>query len=219
MTWIVTIVASLAGAAALIVGTLHLRKSAGAADTSGIDALSAEIAQRQDALEDMAARAKTLAPRSQFEALLNQLEEVNSEIANENWRLKEIESKLDNAQKLVEAKESEQQEVKSAREDDERKLAELMESFQSMSDESIALEQRLAASMKNLDQILSELDLNDDQKAMLNELSEALLAAGSRLRDLITEYGNVNERLKALKQQHSELEEEYTKLVEQQLGD
>jgi hypothetical protein len=38
------------------------------------------------------------------------------------------------------------------------------------------------------------------------------------LRDLIIDYQGLNERLDNLKGQHADLENEYTKLVEQQLG-
>jgi predicted nuclease with TOPRIM domain len=73
--------------------------------------------------------------------------------------------------------------------------------------------------MKSLDAILSELNLTQDQRKHLSDLSETLTSAGGRLRELLTEYQTVKERLDMLTQQHADLEEEYTKLVEQQLGE
>ena len=73
--------------------------------------------------------------------------------------------------------------------------------------------------MKNLESILGEVTLTDDQKAELDKLNDALSSAGENMRTLITEYESVNERLKMLREQHEDLEEEYTKLVEQQLGE
>ena len=94
-----------------------------------------------------------------------------------------------------------------------------MEGYDSCASESVALEQRLAQSLKNLDSIIDQLQLTQAQKASLTDLSNAATSAGGRLRDLITEYETLNERLKTLTQQHQDLEEEYTKLVEQQLGE
>ena len=72
---------------------------------------------------------------------------------------------------------------------------------------------------KSLDNIMAELELTEDQRGLLDELSKALTSAGSNLRDLLMEYEAVKTRLENLRQQHLDLEEEYTKLVEQQLGE
>jgi chromosome segregation ATPase len=147
------------------------------------------------------------------------LTKVAADLENEKATLVTVEKKLASAQKEVEAKEFQQQEVKAAKEEDENKLAELLSNFKDLSSESIELEQKLAQSMKNLDKILSEINVTEDQRAVLNNLNDSLTSAGSLLRELITESEMVNERLKVLKEQHSDLEEEYTRLVEQQLGE
>ena len=65
---------------------------------------------------------------------------------------------------------------------------------------------------------MNEVQLTDAQKAVLQELSNTLTNSGSVLRDLLTEYESINERLNMLKLQLNDLEDEYTKLVEKQLG-
>ena len=81
-----------------------------------------------------------------------------------------------------------------------------------------SLEQELAASLKELDALVVDVPMTPDQRTVFQELLNALTAAGSRLRDLITDYQAVQERLESLKLQHNDLEDEYTRLVEQQLG-
>ncbi|RIL09567.1 MAG: hypothetical protein DCC75_06225 [Proteobacteria bacterium] len=73
--------------------------------------------------------------------------------------------------------------------------------------------------MKSLDTLTADLQLTPDQKGAFDDLSNGLTAASARLRDLLTEYNTLNERLVNLQQQHLDLEEEYTRLVEQQLGE
>lgn len=178
---------------------------------SRVEEADRQIAERLASLENVASRA-------QLDAVIEQIAELDGALQGEKNALKEIEAKLETCQKEVETKEASQQDIKSSKEEDEAKLAALLASFADISNESMLLEQNLANSMKHVDRLLDELELTEGQRAMLQALSEALLAAGSRLRDLITEYDGVNQRLKALTEQHKDLEEEYTKLVEQQLG-
>jgi archaellum component FlaC len=64
----------------------------------------------------------------------------------------------------------------------------------------------------------SELQMTPDQQAVFSELSNALTSASAQLRDVIVDYQNAYERLESLRSQHKDLESEYSKLVEQQLG-
>jgi len=182
-----------------------------------------EIASKIDAIQEQLKQAlqyvNSYASRGQYQTLGRMLEQAASELEGEKASLKEIESKLDSAQKSVEEKESLQQDLKSAKEEDEIRLQQVMETFSQLSQECISMEQKLASSLKELDRMRAEMDLTADQKTALDELSEALTNAGSLFRDLITEYGALNDRLKMLQQQHQDLEDEYTKLVEQQLGE
>jgi predicted nucleic acid-binding Zn-ribbon protein len=108
--------------------------------------------------------------------------------------------------------------MKSSKEEDENRLGEIMTAYDSYCSQSVSLEHELAASLKNLDTMIVEVPMTADQKAVFQELSNALTSASSRLRDLFIDYQAVHERLEGLKAQHADLEEEYTKLVEQQLS-
>lgn len=157
--------------------------------------------------------------KSQFEEISNRLTKIKTDIDKEKSTLREIEGKLDSAQQTVEGKEAHQQELKSSKEEDEIKLEEILSDYQDLSSKSISLEQQLAQSMKNMEAILSEVMLTADQRAVLDDMNETLSKAGENMRNLITELEGVNNRLLMLKEQHEDLEEEYTKLVEQQLGE
>jgi chromosome segregation ATPase len=183
------------------------------------EALVQSLQDLDEELATFAKHTKSFASRGQFDTLIGMLEKAQSDLESEKNELKTIESKLDVAQKDVEQKEFQQQELKSAKEEDELKLNQLLESYETVSSESINLEQQLAQSLKNLDTILAELEITDEQRDAFEQLSEGLTIGGSLLRELITEYNSVNERLNVLREQHDDLEEEYTRLVEQQLGE
>lgn len=157
--------------------------------------------------------------KKQLEALELQRDSEASGLESQRQTLKSIEGRLAQAQKQIEEKEAYHQDIKTAKAEDEAKLKALLEKYAALSSEAISLEQQVAQSMKDLDSLMSTSTLTPEQKAVFTSLSENLEAAGSRLRDLITEYETVNGRLKTLSDQLADLENEYTRLIEQQLGD
>lgn len=214
-----TIAAIILSSAIFYAAYFMLKKKTGGTLTQDIEQRAGAIKQVRERTSEILAAAANLGSKAHYENLVLKLEETKTNLQKERDNLKQVEAKLDNVQKTVEGKEAEHQEMKTTKEENEGKLAELLSQYETISAESIELEQQLAESMKSLDSIMESLPADDNQKAILQELSDTLTNSGSRMRDLLTEYNMVKERLDALSQQHSDLEEEYTRLVEQQLGE
>lgn len=194
------------------------KKLAGGATKEQIQVLAAEAQQLQAQLSASGSSAEGRFSNGQLTRLREQAEEFVLALEGQKQLIKDLEARLEKAQKDIEVKESEQQEMKSAKEEDEKKLSEITAAYDTYSSQSVSLEHELAASLKNLDTMMVEVPMTADQKAVFQELSTALTTASARLRDLLVDYQSVYERLEGLKSQHSDLEEEYTKLVEQQLS-
>jgi len=190
-----------------------------ASSTVEQDKLGKEIEKAGDELAELLKYVESYGSKGQYKTLSSKIKECSSALEKEKDGLKGLETKLSSAQEQVEGKEAAQQEIKTAKEEDEAKVEELLANYDDISSESLSLEQKLAESMKNLDQIMDEIELTQDQRGLFEQLAEALSAAGKNLRDLLTEYATINERLQLLQEQHLDLEDEYTKLVEQQLGE
>lgn len=156
--------------------------------------------------------------QKQFEFIKNESTVVKKELSETTAALKDIESKLDIAQTNVEEREKIQQDIKSAKQEDEARLHELLATYSDIYSESVGLEQTLASSLKMIDGVMTETELTQDQKSIFEELARILETSGARLRDLLLEYETTKQRLDMLKQQHEDLEMEYTKLIDQQLG-
>lgn len=210
---------ALSGLVPLLIGLWAIRRKVAGAAGAQTSELESKVRQLVDELDALAAKSKTFSSAAQLQLLESQIAADSSSIESEKARLKEIELKLSKQQRAVEDKEGQQQQLKTSKESDEIKLEELLARYLTVKDESVALERELASCLKSLETILNEVELNDNQRAFLQELVKSLTEAGSRLRDLLMEYNTVNDRLAALRQQHKDLEEEYTKLVERQLGD
>lgn len=215
----VTIIVAVLSAGGVAGAYFAFFRGGGGRAKAELDASLADINRADQEIAVLLKSKDSFISPKQFDTIHKQQGELLATLDTERQGLKQIEEKLDTAQKLVEKKEAEQQEIKSAKEEDLIKLQELMVNYSDVSRESVELEQRLASSLKSLDKILGEVELTQSQRDLLVSLQQAVELAGGRLRDLLTEYETVHERLTMLQQQHSDLEEEYTRLVEQQLGE
>lgn len=213
------LVGSALAAALIFAGFLFVKRQISSSGGAEKEALLQELPKVTTRVEELLSKSDQFASKLQLDSIAKQAQTTQADLEKEKLALKETEGRLDQAQKDVEGKESVHQELKTAREEDDAHLQELLERFSQVSTESIGLEQKLAASMKNLDKLLDEAQLTPDQTLVFQELNRAMTDASARLRDLLIEYTTVKERLELLKQQHKDLEEEYTRLVEQQLGE
>lgn len=218
MSWAFAGIAVALGAIIIFGAIFAAKKLSGGGSSEAMQALQAESKQLEDEIRKTMSKGVAFASKAQIDSVENQNREFTENLEKQKALLKEIEQKLETAQKDVETKEGIQQEMKSAKEEDEAKLIEITAKFNNVKSDSISLEQELSSSLKSLDAMMTEVPMTADQRAVFQELSNAITSASSRLRDLITDYQSVNERLENLKLQHQDLEDEYTKLVEQQLG-
>lgn len=219
MGWIVTLVTCFLSIGLIVVGKIFAGRQLVGLASAEKDRLIKQMDEVMKQIEGCSKDTANFISAAQFETLVSQVETAVSMLKKEKETLATIESSLDTAQKSVEEKESAQQELKTSKEEEESVLEELLGNYTGIAEESTQLEHQLAESLKSLDNIMAELELTEDQRGLLDELSKALTSAGSNLRDLLMEYEAVKTRLENLRQQHLDLEEEYTKLVEQQLGE
>jgi chromosome segregation ATPase len=206
-------------AVAAAAGALMLSKkiSKGASDEA-----IAELRSEAEALEGqmitLLSDINQQASKGQIQTLVVQTERFISALKEQQQKLHDAEARLTKAQQDVISRELSQQEIKTVRQEDERQLVEVMSNYQDFSSQSVALEHKLAQTLRSLDAMIAENPLNADQRALFQELTNALTNASAQLRDVIVDYQAVYERLDALRTQYADLEKEYTKLVDLQLG-
>lgn len=194
------------------------RKTVGSAGSEATT-IGQSILGVMKSLEAALTASNNFASPKQLENVEGQALTEKANLLSEQEKLKVVDAKLVTAQKMVEEKEAQQQELKSSKLEDETKLQELMSRYEALSSESVALEHELATSLKSLDGISKDIATSPQLKIICDELTNSMTNASARLRELLSEYQVVNERLTVLTGQHRDLEEEYTKLVEQQLGE
>jgi len=219
MDWTGLVIGVGASIATMGVGLLIVRRLSSGVSMGQKDSMLHEIENLNKAIEKSIQSTDKFCSKGQLDAVTDQLQEVQSSLAGQKELLKEVEKRLEQAQKTIEEKEAYHQALKSAKAEDEEKVAGLLARYDDIAAESISLEQKLATSMKSLDQMLAELQLTQEQVIAFQDVQNALTDTSSQLRQLYLEYEGMKQRIDTLMNQLEDLEVEYTKLVEQQLGE
>jgi septation ring formation regulator EzrA len=194
------------------------KKMAPGASNEEMANLREQSRELEDKLIEVLSEKDRFASKAQIATLMRQTESFLTTIAEQRSLLETISQRLEKARIDVEERELAQQEARAMREEDEVIIAQVTNNYSLFSTESVTLEHTLAESLKTLDAMTTELQMTPDQQAVFSELSNALTSASAQLRDVIVDYQNAHERLENLRSQHKDLEAEYSKLVEQQLG-
>lgn len=213
-----TVIATLLATAVPVVGYVVGKKTAPGASNEEMANLREQSAQLEEKLIEVLSDKDRFASKAQISSLTRQTESFLTTIAEQRSLLETISQRLEKSRIAVEERELAQQEARAMREEDEVVIAQVTSNYTHFSTESVTLEHTLAESLKTLDVMTSELQMTPDQQAVFSELSNALTSASAQLRDVIVDYQNAHERLENLRSQHKDLEAEYSKLVEQQLG-
>lgn len=203
--------------AALAAFALSKKLSKGASDEAIAD-LRAESEKLESEMISLLSDVNNFASKGQIQTIIAQTQRFIKALEEQRDKLQQTEARLKKAQENVIGRELSQQEIKTSRQEDEKKLVEVMANYQDFSSQSVTLEHKLAQSLRQLDAMIVETPMTADQRALFQELSNALTAASAQLRDVIVDYQAVYERLDALRNQYADLENEYTKLVDLQLG-
>ncbi|MEY4699831.1 MAG: hypothetical protein RL326_18 [Pseudomonadota bacterium] len=213
-----TAIAALLATGIPVVAYVIGKKTAAGANDEEMGQLREQSRQLEEKLIDVLSEKDRFASKAQISTLMRQTESFLTTIAEQRSLLETITRRLEKARIDVEERELAQQEARAMREEDEVVIAQVTSNYTHFSTESVTLEHTLAESLKTLDVMTSELQMTADQQAVFSELSNALTSASAQLRDVIVDYQNAHERLENLRSQHKDLESEYSKLVEQQLG-
>ncbi len=207
----------LSGAAALSVAFFIKRKA-----NYGIGQerkeLKITLAGIDQDLQSLTKESEKLISRKQLEGIRKRRLALSQEMDTARNLAVELEEKVRAAQRSIKERESAQSKLKAVKVGEENKIAEIITTYEALNGESIDLERKLAESMKQLDSLEGEAQLTEKQKEALAKLSEVLSSAGERMRELITEYDTINKRILELQQQYLDLEDEFKRLVEQQLS-
>jgi chromosome segregation ATPase len=212
------LVGSIPGSLALAGTAFYIHRSVGNSKSEKQNALVDTLKQKEATIMQLLKEPNSIVSVGEISFVEKKIAEVQQALDKERETLAKIESTLGEAQREVELKETEQQELKISKESDGQRLETLRAQAKEIESESLMLEQNLQDSLKDLARMIEELEENSQLRLTLEELSRNVESAANLLRKLHVEYKNVTQRLDLICHQQSDLEEEYTRLVEEQLN-
>lgn len=218
MYYLLTVLAALFAIALPLVAYSIGKRSGSSSSDEDAAKLREESQQLDSRLVETLSEVERFASKAQVNYLQQQRSALRQALTEQQQSLAQLVSRVDQTRSDVQSRETAQQELRAMKQEDEEAISRTLASYNEFSAESLALEQKLAESLRTLDVMTSEIKMTTDQQAVFAELSNALTQASAQLRDVIIDHQNANDRLANLASRFADLENEYSKLVEQQLA-
>jgi len=162
--------------------------------------------------------ANNLLPLSEYNKLIKSKEEFDDNLTNERTKFDLLEAKLNEIQTKVSAEEQSHSSLKQGREHS----IDLANSIKGKKAQLEADQKRLSEDLNNsrtqLTVLSSETKLTPDQEAGLNLIKTAISNSQEQLGALNQTYKQSSTRFATLHGQYSDLEKEFTKLIEKDLA-
>ena len=143
---------------------------------------------------------------------------LRGELATESAKLGTLDAQLSKLQKAVEDAEAAHNELKKGKEDAQTLADEIRGRKEQLAAEASRIASELIQSQAQLDLIAGEVTLTREQRSALNSVKAAVEGTNNQLMALNEIYSVAAARFTNLETQYSELEKEFTKLVEKELS-
>jgi chromosome segregation ATPase len=216
MTWIVAFLVILVVLGAL--GFITYKQLSG--DSSTVlreqKSLESNLLEVHQKTIDSIIDPKEFVSRAQYEFVMEGFTKITEAVKIERESLHKIEEDLETIRAEVESREVKIQELKGAKEEEAKLLLQISQEFDLLNQEAENLQSSLKESFDAIKKMETDVELTKEQTQQVQEFQQVVSNAVDRLQELTVEGQEVERRLKVLSQQYSNLEEEYTKLVEQQ---
>ena len=186
--------------------------------TDGLKTIIPEIEQLDVSLVAAREHLATLEPISKLIEVKEREKSINEALEEQQVIFNKLESKLKDMQVKVEGAESAHNSLKKEKEESVNLAAELKDRNVKLDQDNNTLQSELSQSLGQLTLLSSEIKLTPDQEAGFKKLRASVTAANEQLKTLSGTYKRSSGRFTALFAQYSDLEKEFTKLVEKELG-
>ncbi len=186
--------------------------------TDELKTIIPEIEQLDISLEAARAHLRVLEPISKLIEVKEKEKNINETLEIQQVIFKKLETKLKEMQVKVEDAESAHNSLKKEKEESVNLATELKDRNVKLEQDNNTLQSELSQSLGQLTLLSSEVKLTPDQEAGFKKLRASVTAANEQLKTLSGTYKRSSNRFTALFAQYSDLEKEFTKLVEKELG-
>lgn len=190
----------------------------GAPVTGNLAALESEIASLGRRIEDALSYCDKMISLDEIMQKEQQITKLKADLQEEQEKLEKLDKQVENMQKAVEGEEAAHNSLKKGREEATTLAEELRSSQDQLRNEQKRLQTELEHSISELNVLNNEVELTAEQQAAFDQVYTTLQNAQDQVQMLSDVYAQAYSRFNNLESQYAELEREFTKLVEKELG-
>lgn len=194
------------------------KKASSTGSSAEVKVFETSIEALNQNIDKAIAYATTLVPLSEYTDLVKKKDEFEDTLANAKNKLETLESRLSEIQGKVSVEELNHSSLKKGREEAIDLANSIREKKAQLESEQKRLSEELNNSKNQLDILSNEMNLTPEQEAGLNQIKTALKNSQEQLNSLSQTYKQSSTRFATLHGQYSDLEKEFTKLVEKDLS-
>lgn len=202
----------------LAVSKVIQKKSSTSGSGPELKATCLEIEALDKSLEEAFAYSSQLSPLSMYTELVQRKEAFEENLQNEKNKIEVLENKLKEIQAKVTKEETSHSNLKKGREEAIDLANDIKERKAQLEADQKRLNDELLNSMNQLNVLSGELNLTPEQEVGFNKIKNALKNSQDQLVSLSQTYKQASGRFSTLHGQYSDLEKEFTKLLEKDLA-
>lgn len=180
--------------------------------------IEGEIQSMSDTIERGLSYCRDMIPYSKLKSRKADIERFNQQLSEERGKLEKLDKQVESLQGTIEVEESSHNELKKGKEEAGELAEQLRMNKDQLEGEYTRLEAELSRSLTEVSALSSEIEMTSDQKIACDKVQAGLENARLQLSTLADIYTQASTRFTNLENQYQELEGEFTKLVEKELG-
>jgi chromosome segregation ATPase len=192
------------------------KKVSGSSNLGEIEAILEESQLLETNIQNAVAYAWELVPLSIYNELIQQREAFEDNLSNERTKLELLEGRLNEIQTKVSVEEQDHANLKVGREEATDLANSIRERKIKLEADHERLTDDLNNSINQLTALSGEIKLTPDQEIGFNKIKSSIKSSQEQMASLSQTYKQASTRFATLHGQYSELEKEFTKLVEKE---
>jgi chromosome segregation ATPase len=194
------------------------KKKGGAGTGSQIKESQDKIQQLDQSIESGLTYSEQMIPLEKLKLREQEIAELANQLSREREKLEKLDKQVESLQDTVETEETAHNELKKGKEEAAELAEEIRQNKNRLESEYEQLESELNKSLTEINTLSGEVELTAEQQAACDRVHSTLQNSILQLKTLSEIYSQASTRFSNLENQYLELEAEFTKLVEKELG-
>lgn len=186
----------------------------GSSARSSLKEVEAEVQKREDLKQEVDNIFGKLVELGKLKEAVEEIHSVQESLKAERGRIMITQAELETVEARLRELEEIEREFEASGLETKQELEILKKKQEELSSKNSTLKQKLSDSQEQFNQLLSELELNDQQQEQVQQMQNELIKTQEKIDTLLLEIENGNDQYFNLKRRYDALDIEYAQLYE-----